>query len=59
MGDVYRADDLTLDQPVALKFLPQAAGEDADRRSGAVHWLARDARCRGTVLLLQCVTITA
>ena len=32
MGEVYRTDDLTLDQPVALKFLPQgvaptAAGE--------------------------------
>jgi serine/threonine-protein kinase len=30
MGEVYRADDLTLDQPVALKFLPEAAS-DADR----------------------------
>ena len=29
MGDVYRADDLKLDQPVALNSLPQAAAEIA------------------------------
>ena len=33
MGEVYRADDLTLDQTVALKFLPDRAARDA--RTGA------------------------
>jgi serine/threonine protein kinase len=43
MGEVYRADDLTLDQPVALKFLPAGVAED-DSRLAQFHNELRIAR---------------
>ena len=36
LGEVYRADDLTLGQAVALKFLPAAFEEDGERLDGAL-----------------------
>jgi predicted Ser/Thr protein kinase len=45
MGEVYRADDLTLDHPVALKFLPDESGVDADpARLAQFHQELRVAR---------------
>jgi serine/threonine-protein kinase len=43
MGDVYRADDLRLGQPVALKFLPPAIARDPARLA-QFHNEARTAR---------------
>jgi predicted Ser/Thr protein kinase len=43
MGEVYRADDLTLDQPVALKFLPAGVAGD-DSRLAQFHNELRVAR---------------
>src|SRR3954468_694434 len=43
MGEVYRADDLTLDHPVALKFLPAGVAAD-DTRLAQFHNELRTAR---------------
>ena len=44
MGEVYRADDLTLDQPVALKFLPERRRGRPDSRLAQFHNELRIAR---------------
>src|SRR5919198_1482780 len=43
MGEVYRADDLTLDQPVALKFLPEGVAA-SDTSVAQLHNELRIAR---------------
>jgi serine/threonine-protein kinase len=43
MGEVYRADDLTLDQPIALKFLPEGVASN-DTRVAQFHNELRVAR---------------
>jgi len=37
MGEVYRAEDLELHRPVALKVLPEAVTTDADRLARFGH----------------------
>ena len=50
MGEVYRADDLTLDHPVALKFLPEAVAASPDALT-QFHNELRTARQQGRGVL--------
>jgi hypothetical protein len=45
MGEVYRADDLTLDQPVALQFLPQGVAAEDSRLARFTTSCASRAKC--------------
>ena len=45
MGEVFHAEDLTLDQHVALKFLPQALAHDA----GLLKRFRREVRTAGQI----------
>src|SRR5438067_10038535 len=46
MGEVYRADDLRLSQPVALKFLSRYLSEDVDAVKRLYSEVRIAARCR-------------